>query len=88
VEVTEADIAAGKPLKNVYCPVARAIRRAVPLACVSVSYRKLGFRRRAGDEAVFIDTPDDVRRLIHGYDATRRMPPFGFTIDVPDPAAG
>lgn len=73
IQVTEEDIALGVPLKNVLCPVARAITRAVGKeACVTNLYYSI--------DTFEFPLPVVAIDFIANFDIGRPVKPFEFEL--------
>jgi len=79
INVTQLDIDTGKPFSGAKCPIAIAIKRAVPTAhkinvgAVEISFWQ-GGRRRG------FDTPNSAANFVRQFDQQNRVEPFEFEI--------
>lgn len=77
IKVTKDDIRNGMVGSALYCPVALAIRRAMPEATdVGVGFTIAGFV--IGDEEINADLPDEAVQFIRSFDEGDPVEPFEF----------
>jgi len=81
VEVTAEDIATGEPSDYSQCPIALALKRAVPGCDPYVSTVLLSLNGRHGIQA-FI--PTCVSMFIMDFDDGDPVDPFAFDLEIPD----
>jgi hypothetical protein len=75
VDVTAEDLRHGVPFSPLYCPVARAIRRATGEAWLV----RAGWMRR---EDVAIGLPREASDAVKRFDMGKRVRPFSFEVEV------
>jgi hypothetical protein len=81
VHVTQDDIRDGQAGVCRECPVALAIKRALPGIDVHVSYERVSLGGPRRQE--LLCTPDAVQEFIGRFDSALPVEPFGFTLDIP-----
>ena len=88
INVTAEHIARGQRRDCEYCPVALAIRDALPdLIYARVGPGNIGLQRNAGECFIHLEIPPDVVDFIRDYDARAIPDPFTFELDYPEVAA-
>lgn len=75
VEVTAEDIAKGKPMECLNCPVA--------LACMRAGLDDIAVCDSSLDSDGSIRTPDVVAEFIHAFDNGKPVHPFTFNLEIP-----
>jgi hypothetical protein len=81
VNVTEDDIRDGQAGVCRECPVALAIKRALPGTDVHVSYERVSLGGPRRQE--ILGTPDAVQEFIGRFDSALPVEPFEFDLDIP-----
>lgn len=89
IEVTQSDIENSVPCDGHRCPVACAIRRALPRGWnVYLSHSWGGIRRCSGGELTLFALPEDVRDFTYLFDHhCPDVKPFSFDLQLSCPSA-
>jgi hypothetical protein len=88
INVTAEHIAKGQPGECAHCPVALAIRDALPdLAGAVVGPSEIGIQAELDGPWTDLDTPGDVTLFILLFDTGDHALPFTFDLDYPAVAA-
>ena len=88
INVTTRHIAKGEPGECAHCPVALAIRDALPdIANVVVGPEEIGIQLAADGPWAELDSPRDVVMFIMLFDTNGQAPPFTFELNYPKAAA-
>ena len=88
ISVTREHIAKGKRRDCERCPVALAIRDALPdLIYTRVGPINIALQRDAGEYLTYFAFPPEVLDFVRDYDGRRGSKPFTFELDYPAVAA-
>jgi hypothetical protein len=83
IEVTQEDIEKGQRKDGCNCPIAKAIKRAIPGCCVSVATRWVVLSINGefcGDSFL----PEKALKFIADFDNFNPISPFTFQLEVPE----
>ena len=84
ISVTAGHIAKGKRRDCERCPVALAIRDALPdLIYARVGPVNIGLQREADEDLTYFAFPPEVLDFVRDYDGRRGSRPFSFELDYP-----
>jgi hypothetical protein len=78
INVTQSDIQKGSRNNCVMCPIALAIRRAIPGSAVLVGGKRVDINGKN------YDLPESARKFIYQFDNDTQVIPFSFTLGEPN----
>ncbi len=87
VKVTKEDIAKGKACNTHYCPIARAVARALDIPCVYVSVNggTLAYARDKDDNSKRYMLSFKAQQFVDTFDQGHKVRPFNFMMSEYDP---